>query len=561
MLTMSAHIDTFCRDNLPPAEHWPEFVTDLPALRYPDRLNCAVELLDRTIERFGPDHPCLIDADRTWTYGEVLDLVDRIARVLVEELAIVTGNRVLLRGPNTAWLVACWLAVVKAGAVVVTTMPLLRAVELTKLVSLTKPAAALCDHRFRDEIDTVAADFKLPVVSFGAAGPGDLGARAAQYPGGFAAVDTAADDVVLLAPTSGTTGAPKATMHFHRDVLAIADTFSAHVVAPRRDDIFVGTPPIAFTFGLGGLVIFPMRVGASTVLVEKPTQADLAEAIHKNSATVLFTAPTAYRALLRDELTDRLSSLRRCVSAGEHLPVSVSAAFFEATGLRIIDGIGGTELLHVFISAAESDIRPGSTGKEVPGFRAEIQDASGNPVPDGTPGALAVKGPTGCRYLADARQRSYVRNGWNMTGDTYTRDSDGHFWYHGRSDDMIVSSGYNIGAPEVESVLDGHPDVAECAVVGLPDPERGTIVHAAIVLRPGVRGDAAKIAEIQTFAKRAAAPYKYPRGITFVDALPRTDSGKLQRFKVRQLLLGDTVTAMRSAHTETDQPLRVPGRK
>ncbi|WP_280483837.1 AMP-binding protein [Nocardia farcinica] len=530
MLTPSAHIDTFCRDNLPPPSQWPEFVFDLPALRYPERLNCASVLLDGAVDGHGRDRPCLSTAESTWSYGDLLDTANRIARVLTEDFGLVPGNRVLLRLPNTPWLVACWFAVVKAGGVVVTTMPLLRAAELTKLIDLTRPALALCDHRLTAEL--ACAD--LPVVPVGGPGAEDLTRRAAAKPPTFTDVATAADDVVLLAPTSGTTGTPKATMHFHRDVLAVADTFGAHVLRPRPDDVFIGTPPLAFTFGLGGLVIFPLRVGAATVLLERADPESLVVAIEKFAATVLFTAPTAYKALLKRDDLDGLRTLRRCVSAGEHLPEPVFTGFRERTGISIVNGIGGTELLHIYISAADADIRPGSLGRAVPGFRVEIQDDDGNPVPDGTAGLLAVKGPTGCRYLADPRQRDYVRGGWNLTGDTCTRDADGYLWYHARSDDMIVSAGYNIGAPEVEAVLDRHPDVAECAVVGVPDADRGNVVHAAVVLRAGVDGSDEKVRELQDFVKSTAAPYKYPRSIVFVTELPRNPSGKLQRFKVRE---------------------------
>ncbi|MEU7632170.1 AMP-binding protein [Nocardia sp. NPDC049220] len=532
MLTPSAYTDTFCRDNLPPATDWPDFVFDLPGLHYPDRLNCATALLDTTVATHGREQPCLHTADQTWTYGDLLDRANQIAHVLTSDFGLVPGNRVLLRAPNTAWLIACWFGIVKAGGVVVTTMPLLRAPELTKLIELTRPLLALCDSRLLDELS--AADPALPVVPVGGPTADDLTARAATKPTLFTDVETAADDVVLLAPTSGTTGIPKATMHFHRDVLANADTFSEYVVAPRRDDVFIGTPPLAFTFGLGGLMVFPLRVGASVVLPEKTDPDTLVDAIEKYAVTVLFTAPTTYKALLKRDDLERVKSLRRCVSAGEHLPEVVYTNFHERTGLRIINGIGGTELLHVFISAADDDIRPGSTGRVVPGYRAEIQDEQGHPVPDGTPGLLAVKGPTGCRYLADPRQRDYVRNGWNMTGDSYTRDADGYFWYHSRSDDMIVSAGYNIGAPEVEAVLDQHPDVVESGVIGIPDADRGMIVHAAVVLRAGVRPDPDKARELQGFFKATAAPYKYPRSIEFVDSLPRNQSGKVQRFKIRE---------------------------
>jgi len=531
MLFPSAHIDTFCRDNLPPSSDWPELHFDLPELAYPERLNCATTLLDEAVARWGKDRQCLVTPTEQWTYGDLLRRANQIAQVLVDDHGLVPGQRVMLRGANTPWLVSCWFAVVKAGGVVVTTMPLLRSPEIAKLIEITRPSLALCDYRVTAEMTKAAG--QTPVVTFGGEEAEDLVAVAGRKSGEFTNVDTAADDVVLLAPTSGTTGVPKATMHFHRDVLATADTFSRHVVKPESGDLFTGTPPLAFTFGLGGLVIFPLSVGAATLLLERPTTVELADAIAKYGVSVLFTAPTAYRALLRENQADKLGSLRRCVSAGEHLPAEVWHQFHDATGIRIINGIGGTEMLHVFIAAADGDIRAGSTGKAVPGFCAEVLDENGQPVPDGTSGVLAVKGPTGCRYLADDRQKNYVRGGWNLTGDTYTRDEDGYFWYHARSDDMIVSSGYNIAAPEVEEAIDKHPDVAESAVIGLPDEERGMIVHAAIVLHDGAVGDEEKILEIQEFVKQTVAPYKYPRSIAFLDRLPRTESGKLQRYRLR----------------------------
>jgi len=530
-LSPSAHLDTFCRDNLPPEHLWPTLEFTLPELQYPERLNCASALLDEVAAR-GPDRPCLLSPTEQLNYGELLRRANQVAQVLTEDYHLVPGQRVLLRGPNNPWLVACWFGVIKAGGVVVTTMPLLRSPELAKLIDLTRSTLALCDHRFAEELAGV--DQAPTTVLFGGDGADDLQARCAAKSGEFTNVDTAADDVVLLAPTSGTTGVPKATMHFHRDVLAVADTFAEYVLRPTAEDVFTGTPPLAFTFGLGGLVIFPLWIGASTLLLEKASPSELADAVATHGVTVMFTAPTAYRAMLRAGKAAQLRGLRRCVSAGEHLPAAVSDEFRTETGVRIIDGIGATEMLHVFISAADDDIRPGATGQAVPGYRAAILDFGGNPVPDGTPGFLAVVGPTGCRYLADDRQQMYVQHGWNITGDTYTRDADGYFWYQCRSDDMIISSGYNIAGPEVEEVLGAHPDVAECAVVGRPDADRGMIVHAAVVLAPGVDGDAAKARELQDFVKQTAAPYKYPRSIEFLDALPRTESGKLQRYRLRE---------------------------
>ncbi len=534
-LSPSGHQDTFCRDNLPPSAQWPELL-DVPGVAYPERLNCGTALLDEVAATHGGDRPCLHAPDQTtWSYGDLVAASNRVAHVLVDELGIVPGNRVLLRGPNNQWMAACWFGALKAGAVVVSTMPLLRAGELSTIHEIAQVSAVVCDHRFLDDLE--AAGLDAPVVAYGGADPEDLVARAGRRPATFTAADTAANDVALLAFTSGTTGRPKATMHFHRDVLAIADGFSAHLLRPEPDDVFTGTPPLAFTFGLGGALVFPLRAGASTLLLEKAPPAQLAALISRYGATICFTAPTAYKAMLAGSDVMLLKSLRAAVSAGEHLPATTWQAFKEATGVRIIDGIGSTEMLHIFVSAAGDDIRPGSTGKAVPGYVATVLDEEGHELPPGTPGRLAVKGPTGCRYLADPRQQVYVQGGWNITGDTFTRDDDGYFWYQARSDDMIVSSGYNIAAPEVEEGVLQHPDVAECAVIGVPDEARGTVVKAYVVLADGVPGDEAKAAkakEIQDFTKQQIAPYKYPRLVEFVTELPRTATGKLQRFRLRE---------------------------
>ncbi|GHI85868.1 AMP-binding protein [Streptomyces xanthophaeus] len=533
-LSPSAHVDTFCRDRLPPFALWPELHFDLPELGYPDRLNCAQRLLDDAVRRWGPDRPCLLTPTDRWTYGDLLERANQVAQVLTEDFGLVPGNRVLLRGPNNPWLVATWLGVLKAGGVAVTTMPLLRAGELGELYGISRPAVAVCDHRYLDELPDTGTSGPA-VLAYGGPGEEDLVARCAAKDGRFSTVATAADDVALIAFTSGTTGRPKATLHFHRDVLANADTFSRHVLQPRRDDVFTGTPPLAFTFGLGGLVVFPLSVGAATLLIEQAAPQQLADLVEEHGVTVLFTAPTAYRAIMVAGAVHQLSGLRRCVSAGEALPAAVWEEFHAATGLGIIDGIGATEMLHVFISASDADIRPGSTGRPVPGYRARVVDEAGRPVPDGKPGLLAVTGPTGCRYMEDPRQTVYVRNGWNITGDTYIRDADGYFWYVARSDDMIVSSGYNIAGPEVEKALVTHPYVEECGVVGAPDERRGMLVKAYVVLRPGVAPDAATVKELQDHVKRTVAPYKYPRAVEFVTDLPRTSNGKLQRAELRKL--------------------------
>ena len=535
-LSRSAHVDTFTRDRLPPQEQWPELRFDLPELDYPDRLNCAVRLLDETIERIGPDRRCLITDAEEWTYGRLLERANQVADVLSTRLGLVPGNRVLLRAPNNPWLVATWLGVLKAGGVVVLTMPLLRPAELVTTIELTLPRLAICDHRFLADLHTARdqAAPALPVVTFGGAGPDDLLARAGSASTGFEAVETAADDVALLALTSGTTGRPKVTMHFHRDVLAIADTFSRHVLQPEPYDLFTTTAPFAFTFGLGAGLVFPLHTGAATLLIEKATPDELADAVARHGVTALFTAPTAYKAMVAAGKDAQLRSVRRAVSAGEHLPEAIWRSFYEATDVRIIDGIGSTEMLHIFIASAGDEIRPGSTGRAVPGYAATVLNEDGNEAPPGVQGRLAVRGPTGCRYLADERQQVYVQDGWNVTGDTYVRDEDGYFWYQARNDDMIITSGYNIAGPEVEQALLIHADVAECAVVGVPDAERGQVIKAYVVLREGAPRDDAARRALQEHVKATIAPYKYPRLVEFRDALPKTQTGKLQRYKLRE---------------------------
>jgi 2-aminobenzoate-CoA ligase len=534
----SAHIDHFSRDNLPPAADWPEFTFTLPELRYPDRFNCAVELLDRWIQRGDGERACIISPHETWTYAALAERVNRIANVLVRDLGLVPGNRVLLRGPNNPMMVAAYLAVIKAGGVVVATMPLLRAKEIAYPLNKAAIGLALCDHRLADEMEKAraAAPGLGRVVYWGGGVPDALEALMAQ-PGyeSFTACDTASDDVCLIGFTSGTTGEPKGTMHFHRDMLATCDSYGRHVLGADAADRFIGSPPLAFTFGLGGLVLFPLRVGASTVLLERAPPDELISAIETHHATICFTAPTAYRAMLGKLAGRDISSLRKCVSAGEALPKATFDAWHAATGIRTMDGIGATEMLHIFIGSPEDEIRPGATGRPVPGYEARIVDDAGREVPPGTLGRLAVRGPTGCRYLADARQTKYVQGGWNVTGDTYVMDADGYFWYQARSDDMIISAGYNIAGPEVEAALLAHPAVAECGVVGAADDERGQIVMAFVVPAAGAAADAALMRQLQDHVKQAIAPYKYPRAVAFVAELPKTQTGKLQRFELRRL--------------------------
>jgi 2-aminobenzoate-CoA ligase len=534
-MNRSAHVDTFTRDRLPRADLWPDFLFSLPELRYPERLNCVTELLDAWLAKGWGDKPCFRSLTETWTYAQTAAHVNRIANVLVRDLGMVPGNRVLLRAPNTPMFVAAYLAVMKAGGVAVATMPLLRAGELAVAIERSKATLALCDARLTDALieSRPAAPTLQRVVAFGAP-DAELDRLASKASADFAACDTASDDVCLLGFTSGTTGGPKATMHFHRDVLAIADGYGRHVLQAKADDVFIGSPPLAFTFGLGGLVIFPLRVGASSLLLEKAPPDELLAAFRAHRPTVVFTAPTAYKAMLGKLQPGDTKSLRICVSAGETLPATTFDAWKAATGITMMDGIGATEMLHIFIGSPAAEARSGSTGRVVPGYEARVVDDAGRGVPDGTPGHLAVRGPTGCRYLDDARQTNYVRDGWNYPGDTYVRDADGYFWFKARSDDMIVSSGYNIAGPEVELALLSHASVAECGVVGLPDAERGAVVAAFVVVRPGIAADAALAGALQDHVKATIAPYKYPRIVRFVAELPKTATGKLRRNVLRE---------------------------
>ena len=537
----SAHTDTFACDHLPPPELQPEFLFDGPGLQFGPQLNCATELLDKRVAAGQGARTCIIGpGGLRWTYADLQQQANRIAQVLVRDMGLQPGNRVLLMSPNNPMLAAAWFGVVKAGGIAVATMPLLRAKELTAIVDKAQITHALCDARLAPEVQGAAAT--VPVLQqvrcFNQPDPAlqadSLEAAMARHDGRFSNVDTATDDTVLLAFTSGTTGVPKATMHFHRDVMAACACWPAQVLKPSADDVFIGSPPLAFTFGLGGLLLFPMAVGAATVLLEKASPDQLLPAIAEHGATVLVTAPTSYRSLAAHGDALRQTRLKRCISAGEALPVATRTLWRQATGIELIDGIGATEMLHIFISADEANARPGATGRVVPGYQACVVGPDGQPLPPGTVGRLAVKGPTGCRYLDDPRQTSYVMGGWNLTGDAYLMDADGYFFYQSRTDDMIISAGYNIAAPEVEDALLAHPQVAECAVVGAPDEQRGQIVKAYVVLRPGAPADAAMATALQDFTKQTIAPYKYPRAIEFVTELPRTGTGKLQRFRLRQ---------------------------
>jgi 2-aminobenzoate-CoA ligase len=534
-MTATAYHDTYANDNLPPRALWPELIFDETLPAYPARINCAVELLDKMVADGRGDAPAIHGAHGCWSYAMLQAQVNRIAHVLREDLGLCTGNRVLVRGANNAMMAASILAIWKAGLIAVPTMPLLRAKELHTILDLAEVNAVLCAGALQDEMILGIAQARraAAVLYFDDAGPASLEALMASKPSSYQAVDTAAEDVCIIGFTSGTTGRPKGTMHFHRDVMAICDCFPRSTLKVQADDVFIGTPPLAFTFGLGGLLLFPLRFGAATVLLEKLTPDLLLKAIADYRATICVTAPTFYRQMAPLAINHDLASLRKSVSAGEALSLETRERWQQATGLAMIDGIGATEMLHIFISAAGDQIRPGATGKPIPGYSACILDADGKQVGPGVPGRLAVKGPTGCRYLADSRQQEYVCNGWNITGDTYEMDHDGYFWYRARTDDMIISAGYNIAGPEVEEGLMQHPDVAECAVVACPDEERGQVVMAYVVLKQGAAPSADMAKALQDFVKQNIAPYKYPRKIEFRASLPRTETGKLQRFKLR----------------------------
>ena len=535
-LRPSAHIDTFARDNLPPRAQWPELL--LEGFDYPDRLNAAVELTDAMVAKGFGDHTALIGNGRRRTYKELTDWTNRLAHVLVEDMGVQPGNRVLIRSANNPAMVACWLAATKAGAVVVNTMPMLRVGELAAIVEKAEVSHALCDTRLMEEM-AACAD-ACPVLRSVAGFDGtsnheaDLDRMALEKPVIFRAVETSADDVALLGFTSGTTGSPKATMHFHRDLLIIADGYAREVLGVTPDDVFVGSPPLAFTFGLGGLAVFPLRFGATATLLETASPKNMIEIIEKYKATVCFTAPTAYRTMLAAmEAGADLSSLRAAVSAGETLPAPVYQDWMEKTGKPMLDGIGATEMLHIFISNRFDDHRPACTGKPVTGYEAKVIGEDGQEVPRGKIGRLAVRGPTGCRYLADERQGKYVLDGWNITGDSFVMDGDGYLHFAARNDDMIISAGYNIAGPEVEAALLAHEAVAECAVVGAPDEVRGQIVEAHVVLNAGSVASDALAKDLQDHVKASIAPYKYPRRIVFCEALPKTPTGKIQRFLLK----------------------------
>jgi 2-aminobenzoate-CoA ligase len=532
ILKPSLLADPFARNNLPPVEAWPDLQFDLPELQFPDRLNCVTRLLDEALTQVDPNKPLVMHGTRSWSYAEIAAMTNRIANVLVQDCGVESGARVLLHGHNGAELIAAWLAIAKIGAIVVTTMPMLRTRELRPIVAKAAIEYALCSHDLVHELEPLVSEGALrKLVPFGRDDT-ELERRMASKSPDFLAVAASQDDVCLIAFTSGTTGEPKAAMHFHRDVMAMCATFAKHVLAADSQSVFSGTPPLGFTYGLGALLVFPLYFRAAIAFPEDRTPAGLGRTIEEHKVTHLFTAPTAYKAMAG--LPEKaLTSLKVCVSAGEALPRKISEMWFDATGIRIIDGIGSTEMIHIFISGDQGTVRPGATGKPVPGYQACLLDENGNIVQGTGQGRLAVRGPTGCRYLADKRQTQYVINGWNITGDIYRRDADGYYWHVARADDMIVSKGYNIAGPEVEVALALHPDVDECAVVGWPDPEVGQIVKAFVVPRAGIEGTAQLAQRLQDHVKNVLAPYKYPRAIEFLTALPKTTTGKLKRFDLR----------------------------
>ncbi|WP_396429240.1 AMP-binding protein [Limnohabitans sp.] len=549
-LLPSSHTDTFSRDRLPPKDQLPVFMADLPELNYPDQLNCAVELVDRHVREGWGDRIALHGVsdfntgggDFSWTYAQLQDKTNRIAQVLTQDMGLVSGQRILLRGGNSPMMAACLLGALKAGLVAVPTMPLLRAGELAQIIDKAQVSAALCDSLLAEELQhcmTTGHASHVPClkqsVMFRSEAADGLEQRMQRHNAEYTPHATSRDDVCLIAFTSGTTGKPKGTMHFHRDVLAMCDLFPRHILRMTENDVVCGTPPIAFTFGLGGLLAFPLRYGASTVLLEKHTPETLLQTVAKYRVTQCYTAPTMYRQMATMAGQHDLSSLKHPVSAGEALPDATRQLWKQATGIEMTDGIGGTEVIHIYISSAGQQVRAGSIGQVVPGYVAQIVDDDMQPVPPGVVGRLAVRGPTGCKYLADPRQQDYVKNGWNLPGDTFVMDTDGYFSYQARNDDMIISAGYNIAGPEVEGALLQHPAVAECGVVGMPDEDRGHIVQAYVVLKPGHTGDATMEKALQEHVKQTIAPFKYPRKVVFLDVLPRTETGKLQRFKLRQI--------------------------
>jgi 2-aminobenzoate-CoA ligase len=534
---MFRYEDNFAHDSLPPKALQPEYIFGHPEFEMPEDLNCAERLLDIHIKEGRGNATAIQTFDTKWTFKDLYEKSNQIAHVLIDDMGLVSGNRVLIRSANNPMMVACWFGVIKAGGIVVATMPLLREKELSIMTECAEISHALCDYRLEEEMAHVKSPFLKQIITFDGSESttSKLEVLMHNKPKTFGNFPSKAESLCLIGFTSGTTGKPKMTSHYHKDILLICEAFPKYSLQPTTDDVFTGSPPLGFTFGLGGLVLFPFYYGASTFLIEKPTPELLLQAIQDYKVSICFTAPTAWRIITTKVNDYDISSLRKCVSAGETLPLKVWQDWHDATGLKIIDGIGSTEILHIFISSHEENMKPGATGLPVRGYEAKIIDNEGNELAANEPGRLAVRGITGCKYLnREDKQKEYVENGWNITGDIFKKDEDGYYWFVARGDEMIISSGYNIGATEVESVLLLHPDVAECAVVGLPDEERGMVVCANIVLKDATKANDSLVKSIQDWFKENAAPYKYPRIIKFTDALPKTETGKIQRFKLKQ---------------------------
>jgi len=534
-IPQSPQLDRYVHDRLPPPDQWP-VILPLDTVPQHGLLNCCQLLLDRHLVQGNADRPALFNADRVWTYGDLAARVNRIANVMAEDYAVRPGNRVLIRGENSPEAVAIWLAIERIGAVAVTTMSLLRAAELETIAEISKPVLAICHHSLLGELQLAEQRgvHKFSILTFGE-DAGTLYEAMSEKPDRCTICPTLADDISIIGFTSGTTGKPKATIHFHRDIIAICETVSRQFLRPASQDVFIGTAPLAFTFGLGGLLAFPLYSGASAVLHGRYTPGEFAAAIRKYKATICFTVPSYYQQIIRLGNPESLASLRIAVSSGEALPAPVREAFVGYAAIQLTEVLGSTEMLHAFAGSTGPQVRPGYIGPAIPGYEIAVLQDDGARAAPGEIGRFAVRGPTGCRYLADPRQQTYVQHGWNLTGDACAMTADGYVAYHTRYDDMIISSGYNISGLEVENVLLDHPGVAECAVIGEPDEERGQVVSAYVVVKDAAADESSLTRELQDYVKSVIAPYKYPRRIVFIDRLPRNESGKIQRFRLRDL--------------------------
>ncbi|MFZ9314779.1 MAG: AMP-binding protein [Burkholderiaceae bacterium] len=549
--------DRFVHDRLPPPTQQPQILRARPEFQFPQAFNLTDFLFEKGSAHRGPNAPLfqgLEPGSAALSYRQAAERADQIAHLVRTRLGLASGSRVLIHAPNSAETALVWLGLVKAGMVAVATMPLLRAKELGKVIRKAEIAWAVVHPALVQEVVLAAqeAPSLQQIITLGvpatempaplyAGALGDLlatkVANAVHAPNPPFVADTDGDDIALLAFTSGTTGDPKAVVHTHHDVAAACEAWPRAVLRPRPTDLVVGSPPLAFTFGLGGMLVFPMWAGASVYYPNtRYTPETLVQTIAQVGATTCYTAPTFYRQMVEHIPEGGLPSLTTCVSAGEALPPAIRDLWRNKTGIELTDGIGATEMFHIFISSAPEEVRAGAIGRVVPGYEAQVVDDEGKPLADGEIGRLRVRGPTGCRYLADPRQTNYVKDGWNYPGDAFRRDAEGYFYYQSRTDDMIISAGYNISGLEVESVLLTHPAVAECGVVGAPDEERGMRVKAFVVVKPDHRDHdpVALTRDLQDYVKATIAPYKYPREIVFVQTLPRTETGKLQRFRLRE---------------------------